>query len=302
MKVDLNIISHAVLDDKIFFTKDDKKEVKNQLGGPVSFASTIFPVLSTKGRCITTVGRDFPKEHLEYFSQINNCYFEFEYSEKTTRFLHKIYDNSRSLYLLEQATQLDEYIKRFSGAKGCLISPVYHEVTETTVEWACEEHDYIGIDVQGFMRGLDTKNKIIPLYNPQILADLTKNSSFVKYSLNEAQHYTQKKSYIEILEGLPSHNTQIVTLGREGLLFSKNELYYKLSAPSRIEKDPTGAGDVLVSGLLSKLVETDDLEISIAFGMALAAEKIQMDRLQSLASNDYMKIAETILESLERVE
>ena len=49
-------------------------------------------------------------------------------------------------------------------------------------------------------------------------------------------------------------------------------------------------------------METDDLEISIAFGMALAAEKIQMDRLQSLASNDYMKIAETILESLERLE
>ena len=64
MKVDLNIISHAVLDDKIFFTKGEKKEVKNQLGGPDSFASTIFPVLSIKGRCITTVGIDFPKEYL----------------------------------------------------------------------------------------------------------------------------------------------------------------------------------------------------------------------------------------------
>lgn len=302
MDVDINIISHAVLDDKIFFTNDEKKEVKNQLGGPVSFASTIFPVLSIKGRCITTVGKDFPKEHLEYFSQIKNCLFEYDYSEKTTRFLHKIYENSRSLYLLEQASQLDEYIEKFPGAKGCLISPVYHEVTSKTVEWACEEHDYIGIDVQGFMRGLDINNKIIPLYNPQILAELTKNTSFVKYSLSEAQHYSQKKSHINILEGLPSHNTQIVTLGREGLLFSKNELYYKLSAPYRIERDPTGAGDVLVSGILSKLVETDDLEISIAFGMALAAEKVEMDRLQPLASKDYMKIAETILESLERLE
>ncbi len=302
MNVDLNIISHAVLDDKIFFTKDEKKEVKSQLGGPVSFASTIFPVLSTKGRCITTVGRDFPKEYLEYFSQIKNCHFEFDYSKKTTRFLHQIYENFRFLYLLEQASNLDEHITKFPGAKGCLISPVYHEVTSKTVEWACEEHDYIGIDVQGFMRGLDTNNKIILLYNPQILAELTKNANFVKYSLNEAQHYTQKKSYIEILEGLPSQNTQVVTLGREGLLFSKNDRYYKLSAPSRIERDPTGAGDVLVSGILSKLVETDDLEISIAFGMALAAEKVQIDRLQPLASNDYMKIAETILESLERLE
>ena len=302
MKVDLNIISHAVLDDKIFFTKGEKKEVKNQLGGPVSFASTIFPVLSIKGRCITTVGKDFPKEYLDYFSQIKHCHFEYAYSKKTTRFLHKIYENSRSLHLLEQASQLDEFVTNFSGAKGCLISPVYHEVTSKTVEWACEEHDYIGIDVQGFMRGLDTNNKIIPLYNPQMLSELTKNTSFVKYSLSEAQHYTQKKSYIEILEGLPSHNTQIVTLGREGLLFSKNEQYYKLSAPSRIERDPTGAGDVLVSGILSKLVETNELEVSIAFGMALAAEKIQMDRLQSLASKDYMKISETILESLEKLE
>jgi sugar/nucleoside kinase (ribokinase family) len=302
VKVDLNIISHAVLDDKIFFTETAKKEVKNQLGGPVSFASTIFPVLSIKGRCITTVGRDFPKEYLEYFSQIKNCCFEFDNSKKTTRFLHKIYENFRFLYLLEQASNLDEYITKFPGAKGCLISPVYHEVTSKTVEWACEEHDYIGVDVQGFMRGLDTNNKIVPLYNPQMLSELTKNTSFVKYSLNEAQHYTQKRSYIDVLEGLPSHNTQIVTLGREGLLFSKNEQYYKLSAPSRIERDPTGAGDVLVSGILSKLVETDDLEISIAFGMALAAEKVQMDRLESLASKDYMKIAETILESLEKLE
>ncbi len=302
MKVDLNIISHAVLDDKIFITKDKNKEVKNQLGGPVSFASTIFPVSSIKGRCITTVGRDFPKEYLEYFSQIENCNFEYNFSNKTTRFLHKIYENSRALYLLEQASNLDDYTTNFSGAKGCLISPVYHEVTSKTVEWACEEHDYIGIDVQGFMRGLDTNNKIIPLYNPQILAELTKNASFVKYSLNEAQHYTQKKSYKEILEGLPAHNTQIVTLGSEGLLFSKNNLNYKLSAPSRMEKDPTGAGDVLVSGILSKLVETDDLEISIAFGMALAAEKIQMDGLQSLTSKDYMVIAEEILESMESLE
>ncbi|MCK5408989.1 MAG: hypothetical protein KAJ30_01885, partial [Candidatus Heimdallarchaeota archaeon] len=186
VKVDLNIISHVVLDDKIFFTKDEEKEVKNQLGGPVSFASTIFPVLSIKGRCMTTLGRDFPKVYLEYFSQIKNCHFEFDYSEKTTRFLHKIYENSRYLYLLEQASNLDEYITKFPGAKGCLISPVYHEVTSKTVEWACEEHDYIGVDVQGFMRGLDTKNKIIPLYNPQILADLTKDTSFVKYSLKEA--------------------------------------------------------------------------------------------------------------------
>ncbi len=301
MKVDLNIISHAVLDDKMFFTETGKKEVKNQLGGPVSFASTIFPVLSIKGRCITTIGRDFPKEYLEYFSQIKNYHFEYEFSEKTTRFLHKIYENFRFLYLLEQASNLDEYITEFPGAKGCLISPIYHEVTSKTVDWACEEHDYIGIDVQGFMRGLDVNNKIVLLYNPQILSELTKNASFVKYSLNEAQHYTQKKSYMEILEGLPSNNTQIVTLGSEGLLFSKNEQYYKLSAPYRIERDPTGAGDVLVSGILSKLVETGDLEISIAFGMALAAEKVQMNRLQPLASNDYMKIAEKILESLEQL-
>ncbi len=302
MKVDLNIISHAVLDDKIFFTKGEKKEVKNQLGGPVSFASTIFPVLSIKGRCITTVGIDFPKEYLEYFLQIKNCCFEYDFSEKTTRFLHKIYENSRSLYLMEQASKLDEFVTKFPGAKGCLISPVYHEVTSKTVEWAYEEHDYIGLDVQGFMRGLDTNNKVVLLYNPQILSELTNDASFVKYSLKEAQHYTQKKSYLEILEGLPSNNTQIVTLGGEGLLFSNNEQYYKLSAPSRIEIDPTGAGDVLVSGILSKLVETDDLEISIAFGMALAAEKIQMNRIQPLASNDYMKMAETILESLEKLE
>jgi sugar/nucleoside kinase (ribokinase family) len=302
VNVDLNIISHAVLDNKIFFTKDDKKEVKNQLGGPVSFASTIFPVLSIKGRCITTVGRDFPKEHLEYFSQIKNCHFEFDYSEKTTRFLHKIYEDFRFLYLLKQASNLDEYVTKFPGAKGCLISPVYHEVTSTTIEWACGEHDYIGVDVQGFMRGLDTNNKIILLYNPQLLSELTKNTSFVKYSLNEAQHYTQKRSYIDIMEGLPSHNTQIVTLGKEGLLFSNNERYYRLSAPSRIERDPTGAGDVLVSGILSKLVETDDLEMSIAFGMALAAEKVQLDRLQFLASKNYIEIAETILESLVRLE
>jgi len=302
VKVDLNIISHTVLDDKTFFTEDEKKEVKNQLGGPVSFASTIFPVLSIKGRCITTIGRDFPKEHLEYFSQIENCNFEYVYSEKTTRFLHEIYENFRFLYLLERASNLDEYITEFSGAKGCLISPVYHEVTSKAVEWACEEHDYVGVDVQGFMRGLDANNKIILLYNPQLLSELTKSASFVKYSLDEAQHYTQQKSYVDIMTGLPSHNSQIVTLGKEGLLFSKNGHYYKLSAPPRFERDPTGAGDVLVSGILSKLVETDDLEISIAFGMALAAEKVKLDRLQPLASNDYMKIAETILESLEKLE
>ncbi|MBY9001462.1 MAG: hypothetical protein KGD64_11130 [Candidatus Heimdallarchaeota archaeon] len=301
MKVDLNILSHVALDDKIFFTENDEKQIKNQLGGPVSYASIVFPILSVNGRCITTFGKDIPEKYLEYFSNIKNCSFEYEYSAKTTRFLHKIYPKSRLLYLLDQANNMDEFIRKFQGGKGCLVSPIYHEFTLNAVDWARKEHDYLGVDVQGFMRGLDSENKIIPLYNPKFISDLTKEADIVKFSLKEASHFTQSKSYTEILEKLPSHCTQVVTLGEKGLLFSQKEKFYKLTALNKIERDSTGAGDVLMTGIIAKMIETDDLEKSIAFGMALAAEKVEMAEFHSLPIKNYDKSAEEILNTLEKI-
>lgn len=302
MSSDLNIISHIALDDKIFFTEKKERKVMNQLGGPVSYASCVLPILPIKGRCITSIGKDFPKEYQDYLSQLRNCSFEYRHSEKTTRFLHKIYPESRTLYLLERANNLDDFLREFPNSKGCLVSPVYKEISQESVDWICRENDYVGIDVQGFMRGIDTNNKIIFNYEPEQLSELVRKATIVKFSLNEAMHYTQEKSLTEILNKLPSHNIQIVTMGESGLIFSQNGGYYRLKAPNIIERDPTGAGDVMMTGMLAKLIKCNEFKFSISFGMALASKKVQMTELEVLPQINYTEIAEEIMESLERLE
>ncbi len=113
--------------------------------------------------------------------------------------------------------------------------------------------------------------------------------------------YTNQKSYSEILSKLPNNNVQIVTLGNKGIIYSESGQFYKMDAPEQEVKDPTGAGDVFITTFLIKHLETEEIDYSLAFGMALAAEKVQLSEIQVLPKKDYNKVAEKILESKKQI-
>ena len=301
VKTDLNIISHIVLDDKIFYTEHPPRKITEQLGGPAAYSSMVIPLLQAKTQCITSVGRDFPEGYQLYLDSIRNYGLKIEISEKTTRFLHEIHHDRRTLFLLAQAQSLDNSLFLLEGGRACLLSPVFEEISRFSVEWSKDNHDWVGVDVQGFVRKKDENGKIYSHFNQSFFSYLIQKNDFVKYSLNEAMSYTKQKSQREILDKLPKNNVQIVTLGNNGIIYSDNGQFFRLVAPAEEVKDPTGAGDVFITAFLIKYLETEEVDFSLAFGMALAAEKVQYKEIQVLPKKNYTSIAEKILESKKEI-
>lgn len=301
MKAELNIISHIVLDDKLFQSIGPPRETFSELGGPAAYSTMAIPAINAKTRLITAIGKDFPEAFIHYLSSIRNLEIETLISEKTTRFHHEIFPEHRILRLLAEAENLDEFIRNQKGAKACLLSPVYKEITKSSVSWAKEKHDVVGLDIQGFIRSTDDQNRIIWEYKREEIQWLIEQVNFVKLSFHEAQPITLQSRVEEMLRKLPENNIQIITMGQAGLAYSHEGVPYRLQAPTVKEKDPTGAGDVLMTAILAKFTRTKEIDYSIAFGMALAAEKVQLQRIQSLPSKDYDEIAQNILSTKERL-
>ena len=297
MLVDLNIISHLVLDDKEFINLGPPRKEISILGGPPAFATMVIPLLSLKTRIITAVGNDFPEAYFHYLSSLKSLDLEILKSEKTTRFLHRIYDDGRTMFLLSQADNLDLFVQKQKGAKACLISPVFDEISNLSMHWIKKNHNIVGLDVQGFVRSIDNNNKIILEFDYEGVKTIIEQADIVKFSLNEAQSFTQRKSYSDIFKHLSKDITNIITLGTQGIVFNDNDLIYKIEAPVKKETDPTGAGDVLMTGILASLIKNQEVDYSICFGMALAAEKVQHERIHTLPPEDYDSTAETILET-----
>ena len=301
MKTDLNIVSHVVLDDKMFHSIGPERISYSELGGPAAYSTMALPVIKTKTRIITAIGKDFPEAFIHYLSSIPDLEIETLISEVTTRFHHEIFTKHRILRLLAQAENLDEFVQDQKGAKACLLSPVYNEISKQTVTWAKENHNIVAIDIQGFIRATGEDNKIIWKYERDYLKSLIQEVDYVKFSLDEVQPFVGKQKIESILQALPENNVQIVTMGERGLVYSDHGSFYRLRAPKVKEKDPTGAGDVLMTAMLAKYNQTQDTQFSLAFGMALAAEKVQFQRIQSLPIKNYDEIAKRILDKAEKI-
>ena len=133
MNIDLNIVSHIVLDDKVFYTTDSITSIQEELGGPVSYASMVVPLMSRKVTGITSIGQNFPEKYIKYFESIDNYNLKFFLSKVTTKFLHKIKDQKREMFLHAKADNLDDFIQLQVGANSCLLSPVFDEISKLSI-------------------------------------------------------------------------------------------------------------------------------------------------------------------------
>ncbi|KAA3646520.1 MAG: 1-phosphofructokinase [Chloroflexi bacterium] len=63
----------------------------------------------------------------------------------------------------------------------------------------------------------------------------------------------------------------VISLGKEGALLDDGETAWLLSTPTIKEKNPIGAGDSLVAGLVSKLHQNDSFPNALKWGIACGA-------------------------------
>jgi len=292
MKHEITLISHLVLDDKIFYKENRVIEEYNQPGGPATYGLLVKQFIDHKIKLLTSCAEDFPISEIK--TEAKNI--TIIPSETTTRFKHEIFNDYRRLYLLNTAKKLDSKIQTIDEGKACLCSPVFKEISTDSVKYLTKNHEITVVDIQGFLRFREKNNLITYKFSQDEIIDILKMADFVKISYDEATIITQERSLSRIFTKLGG-KSPIITLGKEGVAYKKEDRIFRIQAPLVKEVDPTGAGDVFITAFLGKMIETENIDYSIAFGIALSSHAVTTRGAEPLPKVNYEKITDQLLDT-----
>jgi sugar/nucleoside kinase (ribokinase family) len=256
----LAIFSHCTVDEI-----SRNGQVVETAGGPASYCGITAKNMKFYVELHTKVGPDF-----KFRSDLENkgvFLSQDSFSDiPTTRFLLKIFGTDRELYLKTKCEPI-EFNK--SDADGVIVSPVFDEVTEDTLDQVKENFDFLLLDPQGYLRRIDSNNKV---YLEKTLLDLSK-VTVIKTDPDEAFYLTgvtEREAILALQKKGVKH--VLYTNKRNITLLVKDRLYH-LQIPNMKIGDTTGIGDIFCATFAcSYLKENDPLwAICFAVGAAQAA-------------------------------
>ncbi|HSB84340.1 MAG TPA: PfkB family carbohydrate kinase [Nitrosarchaeum sp.] len=256
------IFSHCTVDE----ISREGKTVETA-GGPACYCGLTARNLKFDVEFHTRVGPDFVyKEMLE-----KNKIFITQRSISdvpTTRFSLEIIGTERNLYLKKKCLPI-EYEK--SDADGCIISPVFDEISQETLGKLKKDFKFTMLDPQGFLRRIDENNKI---YLEKTDLDLS-NISAIKVDVDEAYSLTGqsgKEAMISLQKKGVEH--VLYTNKREITVLVKDKLYF-LTIPSNQVYDTTGIGDIFCSTFSCTFLKEKDFFWAMCFAVGSAQAAIE---------------------------
>lgn len=262
--------SHCTIDEIV---RDEN--VVETPGGPACYGGLTARKLNFDVDLKTKVGPDFP---LVQFLQKNGIKMETALSDMdTTRFLINIQGAERTLVLKKMCNPI-EY--NTIDADGIVVSPVFDEVSYEILEKIKRDSSFIMLDPQGFVRRIDSNNRV---YNDRTDLNLTKITA-IHVDPDEIFHLTGQ-SGTDAMKALQKKGVEYVifTDKREVSMLVKDRLY-KITIPDVNVHDTTGLGDVVCAAFTSiQIKEKDPLwSISFAGGAAQAALETGQTGLQKI--------------------
>jgi len=258
----LAIFSHCTVDEI-----SRNNQVVETAGGPASYCGITAKNMKFNVELHTKVGPDFKfrtdLENKNVFLSSDSVS-----NNPTTRFLLKIFGTERELYLKTKCDPI-EFDK--SDADGAIVSPVFDEVSEDTLDLIRENFDFLLLDPQGYLRRTDSNGKV---YLEKTLLDLSKvtaiktdpDEAFYLTGLNERESMLalQKKGVKHILYT----NKQDITM------LVKDRLYY-LKIPNMQIGDTTGVGDIFCAAFSCSYVKDKDSLWAICFAVGAAQAALE---------------------------
>ena len=228
-------------------------------GGPACYCGLTARSLKFDVEFHTKIGPDFGfQEYLEK----NKLFIPQNAISKnpTTRFLLEISGTDRTLYLKTKCDPV-EYEK--SEADGCIVSPVFDEISEDTLKKIKDNSEFTLLDPQGFLRRIDEKNKI---YLERTSLDLSKISA-IKVDPDEAFSLTgQTETSAMLLLQKKGAKYILYTNKREITLLAGDRLYY-LTIPNIDISDTTGVGDIFCVTFACTFLKEKDVLWAICFAV-----------------------------------
>ena len=168
----LAVFSHCAIDTIII---DNHNYA--QIGGPACYCGITARQFKFDVDLFTKFGPDFPKQYLTQ-NKLNLINSESE--KNTTKFDISITGSDRTLKLENECDPI-EYST--DDADGHIVSPIYHEISNDTLNKIKNDSNFIFIDPQGFLRRKDSQNNIT-LQNTELdLSDV----NAIKVNPEEAQ-------------------------------------------------------------------------------------------------------------------
>ncbi len=270
----IEILSHCTIDE---ISRDG--QVVETPGGPAAYCGITAKNMKFDVTLHTKIGRDFKYVNdLEnkglFFSKNSYC------DRPTTRFLLKIHGTDRELYLKAKCDPIEF---KNSDVDGFIISPVFDEVSEETLDQIREDSNFLLLDPQGYLRRIDDNDKI---YLEKTLLDLS-NVTAIKTDPEEAFHLTglrDKEAMLALQKKGVKH--VLYTNKQDITMLVKDRLYY-LQIPAMKIGDTTGVGDIFCAAFTcSYLKEKDSLwAICFAVGAAQAALETKATGLSKIPNS-----------------
>lgn len=183
----------------------------------------------------------------------------------TTRFTLEINGTERVLWLQDTCEEIP--YKKVS-ADGILVSPVFHEISPSTLDAIKKDSNEVFLDPQGFLRRVDSENRV---FFEKTNLDLT-GISAIKVDPKEAYYLTGLEGLAGALEIHKKVPHVLYTNKQDVSMIYKNKRY-SLRLPNVDVYDTVGVGDIFTSAFCCTLLKEKDAlwALSFAGGAAHAA-------------------------------
>lgn len=197
----------------------------------------------------------------------------------TTRFLLKISGTERELFL---KTKCDSIGFKAFTADGVIISPVFDEVSEETLDNIKENADFTLLDPQGYLRRLGKENKI---FLEKTILDLSKLNA-IKTDPDEAFYLTGMKGKEAMLALQKKGVKYVLYTDKQNITMLTRDRMYHLKIPYMIIGDTTGVGDIFCTAFVCTFLKEKDpiWAVCFAVGAAQAALETKATGLEKVPS------------------
>ncbi len=268
-------------------------KASNVLGGSASYAS-IAASFFTKPGIISIIGKDFPKEHIEFFNKKGIDTSGIIAGEKTFRWQgYYEYDMNEAKTLKTELNSLESYKVKvpesYKTAKYIFLGNMDPGL----------QLDVISAIKKPELIVMDTMNFWIQHKKEQLLKAI-KKADILVFNDGEARQLFNTPNLVKAAnEALKLvSKAVIIKKGEHGaLLFCDNKHFSAPSYPMESLRDPTGCGDSFGGALTGYLAKTKDLSEknirkAVIYGSVVAsfnAEDFSIGRLKQITNKDLEK-------------
>ncbi|MBB46253.1 MAG: ribokinase [Thaumarchaeota archaeon] len=277
----LDVISHCTIDT---IEINDSKYVVP--GGPGCYCSLTARSLKFDVKLHTKFGSDFTLS--DYLTEKKIAHENSLSNESTTQFVLQIVNSERVLFLKNKCEVIDNIVL---DTDSVIISPLFDEISLDLFENVANDASFVLLDPQGFLRRIDSENKIYLEHTDLNLS----NVSAIKVNSDELNALTNASNLdgIKILQKKGIDNV-ILTDKQNISLLSGNKIY-SIELPDIELNDTTGIGDIFSAAFCCTMLKEKDILWALSFAggaaqAALESGQIGLEKIPSkgaIESNAY---------------